>query len=40
MSLTARMLTVLLTVEVGDGLQMMIITKDGIEEHYSSLKKD
>ncbi|KAF2099018.1 proteasome subunit beta type-1 precursor [Rhizodiscina lignyota] len=27
-------------IEVGDGLQMMIITKDGIEEVYSPLKKD
>ncbi|KAI9670405.1 MAG: Proteasome subunit beta type-6 [Caeruleum heppii] len=27
-------------IEVGDGLQMMIITKDGIEEIYSPLKKD
>lgn len=27
-------------IEVGDGLQMMIITKDGIEERYSDLKKD
>jgi len=27
-------------IEVGDGLQVMIITKDGIEEHYTELKKD
>lgn len=27
-------------IEVGDGLQMFIITKDGIEEKYSELKKD
>jgi 20S proteasome subunit beta 6 len=27
-------------IEVGDGLQMMIITKDGIEEVYEPLKKD
>jgi len=27
-------------IEVGDGLQMMIITKDGIEEKYVPLKKD
>lgn len=27
-------------IEVGDGLQMMIITKDGIEETYTELKKD
>ena len=27
-------------IEVGDGLQMMIITKDGIEEVFSPLKKD
>ena len=27
-------------IEVGDGLQMMVITKDGIEETYSPLKKD
>lgn len=27
-------------IEVGDGLQMMVITKDGIEEVYSELKKD
>lgn len=27
-------------IEVGDGLQMMIITKDGIEEKYLPLKKD
>jgi len=27
-------------IEVGDGLQMMIITKEGIEETYSELKKD
>ncbi|CCU76307.1 proteasome component C5 [Blumeria hordei DH14] len=27
-------------IEVGDGLQMMIITKDGIEEVYKPLKKD
>ena len=27
-------------IEVGDGLQMMIVTKDGIEEHFSPLKKD
>jgi 20S proteasome subunit beta 6 len=27
-------------IEVGDGLQMMIITKDGIEEVYSPLKRD
>jgi 20S proteasome subunit beta 6 len=27
-------------IEVGDGLQMMIITKDGIEEKYMELKKD
>lgn len=27
-------------IEVGDGLQMMIITKTGIEEKYSPLKKD
>lgn len=27
-------------IEVGDGLQMMIISKDGIEERFSDLKKD
>jgi 20S proteasome subunit beta 6 len=27
-------------IEVGDGLQMLIITKDGIEEIYKPLKKD
>ncbi|WPH03619.1 proteasome subunit beta type-6-like protein [Acrodontium crateriforme] len=27
-------------IEVGDGLQMMIITKDGIEEVYTPLKQD
>lgn len=27
-------------IEVGDGLQMMIVTKDGIEEFYNDLKKD
>jgi 20S proteasome subunit beta 6 len=27
-------------IEVGDGLQMMTITKDGIEEKYTELKKD
>ncbi|KAF2456703.1 nucleophile aminohydrolase [Lineolata rhizophorae] len=27
-------------IEVGDGLQMMIITRDGIEEVYRDLKKD
>ncbi|KAG9662025.1 proteasome subunit beta type-1 precursor, partial [Aureobasidium melanogenum] len=27
-------------IEVGDGLQMMIITKNGIEERYIPLKKD
>lgn len=27
-------------IEVGDGLQMMIITKDGVEEIYHPLKKD
>jgi 20S proteasome subunit beta 6 len=27
-------------IEVGDGLQMMTITKDGIEETYTELKKD
>jgi len=27
-------------IEVGDGLQMMVVTKDGIEELYSPLKKD
>ncbi len=27
-------------IEVGDGLQMMVITKDGIEEIYHDLKKD
>lgn len=27
-------------IEVGDGLQMMIITKDGIEERFLPLKKD
>lgn len=27
-------------IEVGDGLQMMVITKDGVEEIYSPLKKD
>ncbi len=27
-------------IEVGDGLQMMIITKDGIQEVYKPLKKD
>ena len=26
--------------EVGDGLQMMVVTKDGIEEIYHDLKKD
>ena len=27
-------------IEVGDGLQMMIITKNGVEERFHSLKKD
>jgi len=27
-------------IEVGDGLQVMVITKDGIEEKFSELKKD
>ena len=27
-------------IEVGDGLQMMIISKDGIQETYTGLKKD
>lgn len=27
-------------IEVGDGLQMMIMTKDGIEEKFDELKKD
>lgn len=27
-------------IEVGDGLQMMVITAEGIEEHYFSLKRD
>lgn len=27
-------------IEVGDGLQMMVVTKDGIEEIYTPLKKD
>jgi len=27
-------------IEVGDGLQMFVITKDGIEEKYTELKKD
>ena len=27
-------------IEVGDGLQMMIITKDGIQELYEPLKRD
>ena len=27
-------------IEVGDGLQMMIITKDGIAETFTPLKKD
>ena len=27
-------------IEVGDGLQMMIVTKDGIEEKFSPLKRD
>jgi 20S proteasome subunit beta 6 len=27
-------------IEVGDGLQMMVITKDGIEEIYKPLKRD
>jgi len=27
-------------IEVGDGLQMMIITKEGIEENFAELKKD
>lgn len=27
-------------IEVGDGLQMMIVTKDGIQEIYTPLKKD
>ena len=27
-------------IEVGDGLQMMVITKDGVEELYDPLKKD
>ncbi|KAL2421197.1 Proteasome subunit beta type-6 [Exophiala dermatitidis] len=27
-------------IEVGDGLQMLIITKDGIEETYTPLKRD
>lgn len=27
-------------IEVGDGLQMMVVTKDGIEEIYRGLKRD
>lgn len=27
-------------IEVGDGLQMLVITKDGIEETFDSLKRD
>jgi len=27
-------------IEVGDGLQIMVITKEGIEEIYMPLKKD
>ncbi|PNS17791.1 Proteasome subunit beta type-6 [Sphaceloma murrayae] len=27
-------------IEVGDGLQMLVITKDGIEEKFTELKKD
>ena len=27
-------------IEVGDGLQLMVITKDGIEEIFTELKKD
>jgi len=27
-------------IEVGDGLQMLVVTKDGIEEIYKELKKD
>ena len=27
-------------IEVGDGLQIMIITRNGIEEHFRPLKKD
>lgn len=27
-------------IEVGDGLQMVVVTKDGIEETFSPLKKD
>jgi 20S proteasome subunit beta 6 len=27
-------------IEVGDGLQMMIITKDGINETFTPLKRD
>ena len=27
-------------IEVGDGLQMMVITKDGVEENFTPLKKD
>lgn len=27
-------------IEVGDGLQMLVVTKDGIEEVYHELKKD
>ncbi|GAB7344034.1 hypothetical protein MBLNU457_1956t1 [Dothideomycetes sp. NU457] len=27
-------------IEVGDGLQMLIITKEGIEEHFTPLKRD
>jgi 20S proteasome subunit beta 6 len=27
-------------IEVGDGLQMMVVTKDGIEEIYRDLKRD
>lgn len=27
-------------IEVGDGLQMLVVTKEGIEEIYHPLKKD
>jgi len=27
-------------IEVGDGLQMLVVTKDGVEEIYSPLKRD
>jgi 20S proteasome subunit beta 6 len=27
-------------IEVGDGLQMLVVTKDGVEEVFSPLKMD